>query len=359
MNKIGRITSIDALRGFVLLGILLVHTCGLFGYANGVNSFEYFTEFDNNLRSIIHVVLSGRCNNIFSILFGVSFYLILKNPQYSSLKFCWRCILLITLGILVKFFYTYDALMWYGLMGIMLICFRYMKTSTIFVSYIACFLLSILLRKFQIGNFLFGELGNDKYLSINSLEEIVSYPIIDSIIDYLRIVLNGGIFGTLSYFIIGYYIARKGIIENIKEHIKIKYLLYVGFLYLLFFSVTHSIDSYTTLFRVFSNLFGGIFYLLCFLCFYYNSNLSFTFLESYGKLGLTNYCIQNMGGVVLMSTIFIPYKFHFFTILSIMILFYMAQMLFSVLWLRYFKYGPFEWCWRCLTNLKIMDNYKG
>lgn len=357
MIKAGRITSIDALRGFVLFGILLVHTCGLFGYSNKVNLFEYFTEFDKYLCSFIQIVLSGRCNNIFSILFGVSFYLILKKPQYSSLKFCWRCILLTILGLFIKIFYTYDALMWYGLMGIVLICFRYMKTSTIFVSYIICFLLYILLRKFQIGSIVFGEAGihTYRYLSNNSLDTILSYPILDSIKDYLRIVFNSGVFGTLSYFILGYYIARKGYIENIEGHIKVKYLLIVGFLYFLFLLFTNIVSSY---FQVFSNLFGGIFYLLCFLYFYYRSNISFTYLEAYGKLGLTNYCIQNIGGVVLMSTIFIPYKLHFFTILSLMVLFYIAQILFSVLWLRYFRYGPFEWCWRCLTNLKIMDNYK-
>jgi uncharacterized protein len=30
-----------------------------------------------------------------------------------------------------------------------------------------------------------------------------------------------------------------------------------------------------------------------------------------------------------------------------------AQLLFSVMWLRYFRFGPMEWVWRCFTYGRI------
>ena len=124
------------------------------------------------------------------------------------------------------------------------------------------------------------------------------------------------------------------------------------------------IENYHTLFRTIGNLFGGLFYALCFL-FIYNyleHKKSMLYLmkgfEAYGKLGLTNYCMQNILGVICMTTIFIPYKFQFVSILICSVLFYCLQVLFSMKWLYYFKYGPFEWCWRCLTNVKYITNYR-
>jgi uncharacterized protein len=34
----------------------------------------------------------------------------------------------------------------------------------------------------------------------------------------------------------------------------------------------------------------------------------------------------------------------------------LVQAVFSVLWLRYFRYGPAEWLWRCLIYRKWLPN---
>ena len=127
INSKGRITSIDALRGVVLFGILLVHASAFFCFS--LPDVFSFSQIDLFLKEIVEFFLNGRCRIIFSFLFGVSFYLILKNPNYSSKKFIWRCFLLFLIGLIVKFVYTHNILMWYGLMGIILVGFRKQKTS--------------------------------------------------------------------------------------------------------------------------------------------------------------------------------------------------------------------------------------
>lgn len=353
-----RITSIDALRAVVLLGILLVHTIGLFCFNNPDNSFHYFTRTDWQLLSLIDMFLNGRCRTVFCILFGVSFYLILKNSQYGSLKFVWRCILLLTIGLFVKFFYTFDVLMWYGIMGIILVLFRKAKPLVLFITFCITLLLSIFTAKFAIGDWLFGTATVNRYISTNSITQIVSYPLGTATVDYLRAVLNIGGLRTLSYFLLGYYFAKIGIVDNLEKYSNIKSVFISATLYFPLFLIYYEVDYRTTIVEILMHLFGGLFYVLLFLFLYYKccKHVSFSWLESYGRLGLTNYCMQNICGVIFMATLCIPFQYQFTTILCCSLIFYLLQIAFSVIWLRYYKYGPFEWCWRCLTNMKYVSN---
>lgn len=135
-----RITSIDALRAFTLLGILIVHATNGFGlpYEKVLTSF-----LDIYCLLLNEFFLSSKCNTIFAILFGVSFYLILKNPKNSNAKFVWRCFLLALIGLFNKLFYTYDALMWYGICGMVLVLFRNFKPKYIIICCIGLLLISI------------------------------------------------------------------------------------------------------------------------------------------------------------------------------------------------------------------------
>lgn len=89
LHSTKRITSIDALRTFALFGILLVHTAELYNFYQPDNNFNHFSSFDNSLRNLILYMFEDKCRTIFCILFGTSFYLILRNPQYSIKRFCW------------------------------------------------------------------------------------------------------------------------------------------------------------------------------------------------------------------------------------------------------------------------------
>jgi uncharacterized membrane protein YeiB len=76
-------------------------------------------------------------------------------------------------------------------------------------------------------------------------------------------------------------------------------------------------------------------------------------LNSYGRMALTNYIFQ---------TVFIylaGYLFNLFdslTYLQSLILcltIYIIQLIFSVIWLRFFQFGPLEWIWRVVTYLEV------
>ena len=77
-------------------------------------------------------------------------------------------------------------------------------------------------------------------------------------------------------------------------------------------------------------------------------------LAAVGKMALTNYLMHT----VICTTFFLGFGFGMFGKLQRYELYYVVisiwviQLIYSPIWLRYFKYGPAEWAWRSLTYLK-------
>ena len=78
-------------------------------------------------------------------------------------------------------------------------------------------------------------------------------------------------------------------------------------------------------------------------------------LGAVGRMALTNYIMQT----IICTTIFYGHGFGYFGEVSrvgqILIVFavWVFQMPFSVIWLRHFRFGPFEWLWRTLSYMKL------
>ena len=74
-------------------------------------------------------------------------------------------------------------------------------------------------------------------------------------------------------------------------------------------------------------------------------------LAAVGRTALTNYLLQT----ILATTIFYGHGLGLFGSLSrvelagVVVAIWAVQILLSVLWLWYFRFGPVEWCWRTLT----------
>lgn len=346
-----RITSIDALRAITLFGILLVHASGMFGWQTpeSVSFFGRYASF------FITFFLAHRCNTIFGILFGVSFYLILRNPTYTTRKFVWRCFILVFIGLFNKLFYSYDALMWYGIWGMVLACFRNLSIKKLWISFVLIFILNLAIKyAVDLRTIVFGsEVVYNRYKDAGNLGDVLSYPVWRSVIDYIRAVISGPL-GCLSKFLLGYCIAKSGIIENLEKYVTIKSFFAFTLLYVVLFCL--GICFQMSALMSISYLFGAFCYALLFLLIYYKTYPFFRFLEPYGKLGLTNYSMQGIVGVIMTGLIFIPYHWSFEAIIMTIILFYIIQVIFSIVWLKYYKYGPFEWLWRCATERQWLNN---
>lgn len=355
-----RITSIDALRAFALFGIMLLHSTSYFGYGvESVNDMSFCTNYGEYVNKIIFFLFEGRCNKIFAMLFGVSFYLILRNPDYSSSKFVWRCILLFVFGIINKIFYSGDVLMVYGALGIVLTLFRFISTRFLFVLFIIFFILGW----YDINLFSTEPLPS-RYIAGQSLLDVIIFPFQNGYYNWISSVH----FKTLSYFVLGYYMAKRGIIEELPKYVNNRNIG-IAFLSYAIFMVVYYVNPYDiwggnllktdeSPIKSLRDLTGSFLYSLVFLRLYYTQPKVFRVFESYGKLGLTNYSMMGCLGVVITLYIIFPLRLSMEYAIVVYVFIYSIQILFSNLWLNNHKFGPFEWLWRCLTSLEFTSNKK-
>jgi len=83
----------------------------------------------------------------------------------------------------------------------------------------------------------------------------------------------------------------------------------------------------------------------------------FRLMQPVGQMAFTNYLSQSL----ICNVLFLGFGFGwighlqryelYYVVLSI----WVAQIIWSHFWLRYFRFGPLEWCWRSLTYWKIQE----
>ena len=125
----------DVLRGFALLGILLVNLA-FFSHstAEGISG-ENIAGAGNTIATLVVVTLfQGKFYLLFSFLFGYSSHYVTKGQKEGVKRWSARSILLITLGALhFTFLWHGDILFLYGWFGLLLILFLFRSDRTLSV----------------------------------------------------------------------------------------------------------------------------------------------------------------------------------------------------------------------------------
>lgn len=245
--------------------------------------------------------------------------------------------------------------MWYGLCGMCLVPIRKLKNNHILTIFILLFSFSYYLSNYKLGTYLF-DTGGGRYSIESSLRDIIIYP--NAVIDYLRIALNSGLFGTLSLFVLGYYLARVGIIENLKTKTTIQVVIFfwAAYTFLTYITIYH-FNHIRFLYKL-NNYMATFAYSSTIIYVYYNNSFLLPFLqklEPYGRMGLTNYSMQGIVGVLLMGSYGLKLcQGSLLTALVIFIIFFIIQAIISFYWLKKYRYGPMEYIWRLCTERKFI-----
>ena len=127
LNTGTRITVIDALRGFALLGVVLVHMNQHYSnFAWGLPPREpVLSGLDEFVRWLVSNVLMGRFINIFAFLFGMSFFIQMDRASLKGVdfrgRFLWRMVVLFAIGLVGSAFYSGDILSLYAIYGVVLV----------------------------------------------------------------------------------------------------------------------------------------------------------------------------------------------------------------------------------------------
>lgn len=142
-NTTYRINVVDALRGFAIFGILMMHSYeqfNLFAHAQPKNELLQF--LDDVFENGVPFLFAGKAYAIFALLFGFSFFIQdnnqLKRGNDFRGRFIWRLVLLFGFGCINAIFFPGEVLILYSMLGILLPITARLSDKVIF--WIAIFL---------------------------------------------------------------------------------------------------------------------------------------------------------------------------------------------------------------------------
>ncbi len=383
-----RIQSIDALRGFALFGILMFHCLEHFDIMiiPQLDS-PFWQSIDNGVFAVISFLFAGKAYAIFSLLFGLSFFMQMDSQADKGvdfrLRFLWRLVLLLGLGYLNGLVYMGEFFVVYALLGVVLIPLYKVPTKWLIVLSILLFLQIPDVISFI--SLLGGDTPNEPSSAVvymdqlyaecavvfkdGSLKDVLEFNLWKGLVAKLLWVFNYARYPQLiGLFIIGLLIGRHGIHKS--ESAMVKYSSKVLPYSIIFFAVFYTIllmlphwgiegfalQVGTTLFKLYSNLFQMMIYISGFILLYYKTGLRSKMdkLAPVGRMSVTNYMTQSFVGVPLFYGFGANLAVHltFLQCFLLGLFIFTIQMIFSNWWMKRYYYGPIEWVWRVATWFK-------
>ncbi len=121
-----RLHVVDALRGFAIVTILLLHNLEHFDvYHLPANLPDWMVALDKGIWDTLFFMFAGKSYAMFALLFGLTFFLQSdsqgKRGKDFRGRFAWRLLLLFGFGLLNSCFYQGDILTIYAILGFALI----------------------------------------------------------------------------------------------------------------------------------------------------------------------------------------------------------------------------------------------
>jgi uncharacterized protein len=234
----------DVLRGFALLGILVVNI-QFMGLNSGEGARgEWTLGFANGSATfVIASIFAGKFYLLFSFLFGYSSNYIIRGDVANRRRWVKRCFALITLGILhFTFLWHGDIIFMYGLFGLLLIPFffradRTLKIWTRIVFFFSSTLMVFIGALVYIGERFFPEESVQQSMESKLDSVLINGSFIDAIPARLELwvySISSGVFlqGGLAFaaFLLGLRMARINFLSSPIDVEKNSKLIKFGFL---------------------------------------------------------------------------------------------------------------------------------
>ncbi|MFU8832367.1 MAG: DUF418 domain-containing protein [Wenzhouxiangella sp.] len=376
-----RIESLDALRGFAIFGILLINIQVFSGYGFlGVDGRAGLpgSTHDEAIAALVDVLVRGRFYSLFSLLFGYSFVMMAqKTPGNARSIHLRRMLGLFLVGIAHSvLFWPWDILVLYALLGMLLPPFLRCRPQTLAVAGLVALMTAALASFFgpviglpdSRGEFATQALQDSvPVLAGGHYIEVVRANLLLTVSIFVEWLQGLRPLRVFAMFLLGAAAATLGLAAPGTTHGRLIWtamLIGLG-LGLVLAIVGRQLDPDTLMLRaVWVAANTGEAPLLAIgyaaiLTLWWNSasmiaRATRSALAPVGRMALTNYLLQS----VVCVPLFYGFGIGWFANLSLgsLILFsvalFLCQMVFSKLWLHFFRQGPVEWLWRCQTHGK-------
>ena len=371
-----RQTLPDQLRGFALLGIIVVNMPFLAVSNIGIWEMQLSNLSDKVVAFLIVALAQGKFYLLFAFLFGYSLTLILKSRSTNSIKMYLRR--LVGLALLgaghAYLFFIGDILMSYALLGLVLLLFigRSMRTvlfASVFSYLIGLVLLTLVFfetlgTESSAGGFISNPDALDKALTGSFLDSVVGRA--NAIPEALLVQLFINWFPAMSMFLLGLAAGRVGLLSDpTKNKTLWRKCVIVGVFVGLPAGIAsawlalvpedpngvYGIAGVVVGFALAPALSAGYVGAIALLS--HRRFMSYT--EPAGRMSLTGY----LGESILLAAIFCGWGLGLFGLLSltqaliVALSVWIALEIFAKLWLRNFAYGPFEWILRSWSKFEI------
>lgn len=380
--KSARIEIIDALRGFAIMSIMLLHNIEHFEYYNFPEFFPvWLKEIDKVVWDTMFFLFGGKSYAIFALLFGFSYYIQNENQSKKGMdfrgRFFWRMLLLLFFGIVNTAFYQGDILTLYAFLGLFLIPVTNWSNKAVFITAVI-----LILQPLEWARCIYYLINSD-YIAPHNLSEsyyesIGYYLKNGSFIDYVvgNLTLgkvasllwsweNGRFFQAPALFMFGMLLGRKKLfittettIDFWKKVLRYSLILFIP-LYFIKTYMTEMIsrptlsNKLTIIFASWSNVAFMLVIVSTFILLYQKEAMNKWLIKliPFGKMSLTNYIMQSMIGA------FIYYRYGLglfeYTGASFCIIIgfclFIIQLSFCKWWLKSHSYGPLEYLWHKAT----------
>ena len=421
-----RLVILDSLRGFAILGILLMNITG-FGLAE-ILTYDptVLEETGINYRTwyFIDWVMEGTQRALFSMLFGAGMILFItrQEKKVSGMMpaeiFFRRQLWLLAFGVFHGFvlLWYWDILFQYAIAGMILFTFRRLSPKNLLMAAAICLVINTTLdnlrlyqRKLTIakGEYAAGIDTTKTKLSAEQQENIATMQGLkenstraskikevekenktvlgsfstlwdartDKTVEVEKQLVYSDIWDALLFMLIGMAFFKNGwllgkgrtwiyglfFVAGWGAGLYISYLRQQSIIDAGFSSFQFAKDNSFTFYQI-SRLFRALGFFGMIMLLYKSGWFKWLFalVRPAGQMAFTNYLMQSL----ISGIYFYGIGFGNFGKLQRIELYYYVgviwafQIIFSHIWLRYFRFGPFEWLWRTLTYWKVQPFLK-
>lgn len=381
IQKTPRIELVDALRGFAVMAILLVHNVEHFIFpVYPTDSPEWLNVLDKGTFDAVFALFGGKAYAIFALLFGFTFYIQCENQRRKGkdfgYRFLWRLVLLVGFATLnAAFFPGGDVLLLFAIMGLVLFVARNWSDKAVLAAAVFFtlqpvewyhYIMSLVDSSYQLPDYGVGPMYDvvaEATKSGNLWDFIGCNVTLGQKASLMWAVGAGRILQTAGLFLIGFYIGRKQlfVVDRLKLGFWIKTLIISA----VCFAPLHSWrnlmmegnpmiqQTVGTVFDMWQKLAFTFVLVSSFVLLYQNKSFQqrVSNLRFYGRMSLTNYVSQSIIGAIIyfpFALYLAPYCGYFVSLLIGFVVFF-AQVMFCKWWFKGHKQGPLESLWHWWT----------